>query len=93
VYIPDAPHILKLVRNWLLDTGFSINDKIINKKPFEALISFSSTELSVYYKLVKENLSCEEPQRQRVKLATQLLSQTTATALLHNKFYLLMIQN
>lgn len=26
VYIPDAPHILKLVRNWLLDTRFSIND-------------------------------------------------------------------
>lgn len=85
VYIPDASHILKLVRNWLLDTGFSINDKIINKKPLEALVSSSETELSVCYKLSKEHLSCEGPQRQRVKLATQLLSHTTATALLHYK--------
>jgi len=85
VYIPDSPHILKLVRNWFLDTGFSINDKIINKKPLEALVSFSATELSVCHKLTKEHLSCEGPQRQRVKLATQLLSHTTATALLHYK--------
>lgn len=49
------------------------------------MVSFSSTELSVCYKLTKEHLSCEGPQRQRVKLATQLLSHTTATALLHYK--------
>lgn len=35
VYIPDAPHILKLIRNWLLDTGFKINDQIVNKKPLK----------------------------------------------------------
>lgn len=28
VYVPD---ILKLARNWLLDTGFKINNKVINK--------------------------------------------------------------
>lgn len=72
VYIPDAPHILKLVRNWFLDTE-------------EALVSFSATELRVCHKFTKEHLSCEGPQRQRVKLATQLLSYTTATALLHYK--------
>jgi len=31
VFIPDSPHILKLVRNWLLDTGFNLEGKIINK--------------------------------------------------------------
>lgn len=81
VYIPDAPHILKLVRNWLLDSGFSINDKIINKIPLEALVTFVSTELSVCHKLSKEHVKCEGPQRQKVKLASQLLSHTTATAL------------
>lgn len=33
VCIPDAPHVLKLIRNWLIDTGFNVEDKIINKKP------------------------------------------------------------
>jgi len=43
VIIPDVPYILKLVRNWLLDTGFIKNDNIINK-PLEALVSITSTE-------------------------------------------------
>lgn len=87
VYIPDAPHILKLVRNWLLDTGFILNDKIINKKPLEILISKTSTELSVCHRLTAEHLTCTGPQRQKVRLASQLLSHTTATALLHYKKY------
>ncbi|KAF0715122.1 THAP-type domain-containing protein [Aphis craccivora] len=61
VYIPDAPHILKLVRNWFLDTE-------------EALVSFSATELRVCHKFTKEHLSCEGPQRQRsnaIKLSVQ----------------------
>lgn len=45
----------------------------------------SASELIVCYKLTNEHLSCEGPQRQKVKLATQLLSHTTATALLHYK--------
>lgn len=85
VCIPDAPHVLKLIRNWLIDTGFNVEDKIINKKPLEALISLTSTELSVCHKLRKEHLSCEGSQRQMVSLATQLLSHTTSTALLHYK--------
>jgi len=85
VYIPDAPHILKLIRNWLLDTGFQINDQIINKKPLEALVRNMSTELSVCHKLTSEHLTCDGPLRQKVRLATQLLSHTTATALKHYK--------
>lgn len=83
VFIPDAPHILKLIRNWLLDTGFQFNEQLINKKPLESLIKKTSTEISIYYKLSEEHLTCEGPQRQKVKLASQLLSHTTATALLH----------
>jgi len=40
-----------------------------------------STELSVFHKLSKEHLTCEGPQRQKVKLAAHLISHTTATAL------------
>jgi len=36
VLVPDAPHLLRLTRNWMLDKGFYINDKIINKEPLEA---------------------------------------------------------
>jgi len=85
VYVPDVPHILKLLRNWLLDTGFLIGDQIINKKPLESLISKTSTELSVCHKLNSEHLTCAGPQRQKVRLASQLLSHTTAIALLHYK--------
>jgi len=85
VCVPDAPHLLKLTRNWLLDKGFYINDKVINKEPLEALVTMMSTELSVCHKLSSDHLTCEGPQRQKVKLATQLLSHTTATALKHYK--------
>ncbi|KAE9543773.1 hypothetical protein AGLY_002003 [Aphis glycines] len=71
IYVPDAPHIFKLIRNWLLDIGFEYNDQTINKKPLEFLINITSTELSI----------C--PQRQKVRLASQLLFHTTSTALLH----------
>lgn len=88
VYIPDAPHILKLVRNWLLDTGLILNDQnIINKKPLEILISKTSTELSVCHRLTAEHITCTGPQRQKVRLASQLFSHTIATALLHYKKY------
>lgn len=80
VYIPDGPHTLKLIRNWLLDTGF-----LVNKKPLEVLINKTTTELSVCHKLTPEHLCYEGPQKQKVRLATQLLSHTTATALIHYK--------
>jgi len=41
------------------------------------------TELSVCHKLSQEHLTCEESQRQKVKLASQLISHTTSTALNH----------
>lgn len=44
-----------------------------------------SAELNVCHKLSSDHLTCEEPQRQKVKLATQLLSHTTATALKYYK--------
>lgn len=85
VYIPNAPHILKLIRNWLIDTGFQFQDQLINKNPLESLIKKTLTEINVCYKLTEEHLTCKGPQRQKVKLASQLLSHTTATALLHYK--------
>lgn len=80
----DAPHLLKLLRNWLLDTGFILKDgKVISRKPLDALLQRVSTEITVCHKLTTKHLNCEKALRQNVGLAAQLLSHTTATALLH----------
>lgn len=89
VYIPDAPYILNLVRNWLLNTGFSTNDIIITKKPLEALVFHSAIYLNCTqchrHQLTPDHLLFEGSQQQKVKLATQLLSHNTAIALLQHK--------
>lgn len=80
------PHILKLIRHWLIDTGFILQDgSIVNKNPLAALLDFTDTEVSVCHKLKKDHLECQRSQRQNVALAAQLLSHTSATALLHYK--------
>lgn len=86
VYFPDAPHLLKLIRNWFLDTGFELNGgKMVNSEPVKDLLNITSGELSVCHKLSKQHVVCEKSQRQNVSMAAQLLSHTTATALIHYK--------
>jgi len=82
-YFPDAPHILKLIRNWFIDTGFIMDGQTIDIKPVEHLISMTRTEINVCHKISNDHLSCEGNQRQNVKLAAQLLSHNTAVALKH----------
>ena len=81
-FFADAPHLLKLIRNWLLDHGFNLEDgSVINANPLKDLITNSDTEVSSCYKISKKHLECIGPQRQNVSLAAQLLSHTTTTAL------------
>lgn len=85
-YSPDVPRLLKLLRNWLLDTGFVLKDSSkVTKQPLEALLSLTSSELNVCHKLTQDHLKCEGPSRQNVRKAAQLLSHTVATALVHYK--------
>ncbi|KAI5704495.1 hypothetical protein M8J75_006003 [Diaphorina citri] len=77
----DVPHLLKLARNWFLDTGFTINNQSVNKTPVEELLKISKTEISSCFKLTNDHLTCERAQRQNVRLAAQLLSHTTSVAL------------
>ena len=37
-FFADAPHILKLIRNWFIDTGFKWENVIINSEPIKNLI-------------------------------------------------------
>lgn len=78
----DAPHVLKLVRNWLLDTGFTLkNGDTITHEPLWNLVSRETTEISDTYFLKEDHLTCQRSQRQKVALAAQLLSRKSAIAL------------
>lgn len=47
-YVPDVPHLLKLLRNWLLDGGFILHDgTVVNAKPLRALLALALKELTV----------------------------------------------
>jgi hypothetical protein len=81
-FFADTPHLLKLIRNWLLDTGFKLeNGSVIHKGPLVELVKQDSGEYQACFKLSEAHINCVKSQRQSVKLAAQLLSHTTATAL------------
>lgn len=82
----DVPHLLKLIRNWMLDTGFTLTEgKIINKQPLLALIKGNKTETNAFFHLRKKHIECQRNERQKIQLAAELLSNKTATALQHYK--------
>lgn len=82
----DAPHLLKLLRNWLLDKGFRLNNDIqIDRSPLENLLQLNRQEVSPCYKLTEKHVLCEKTQRQNVRLAAQLISNTVGCALRRQK--------
>jgi len=81
-FFPDVPHLLKLLRNHLVDQGFEWQNGIqIDKSDLEQLLLKDANEIKIHPKLTKEHLDCQQNARQRVRMAAQLLSHTTATAL------------
>lgn len=85
IYFPDTPHLKKLIRNWLLDTGFKLKDgQVVNKQPLERLLNLiTGKEVTVCHKLTMHHLECRSSERQNVALAAELLSHSAATALKH----------
>lgn len=82
----DVPHLLKLIRNWLIDTGFVLESgDFVNKVPLQALLKINTTEINVCHNLSDIHINCAKFQRQNVRLAAQLLSHKTAKALLFYK--------
>lgn len=85
-FFADAPHLLKLLRNWFLDSGFVLKDGTkICKDCVRDLIEATRSEINSCLKLSPLHINVEKTQRQNAKLAAQLFSNTTATAL---KLYL-----
>jgi hypothetical protein len=79
---PDAPHMLKLLRNHLLDQGFTIGEGVeVTKKDLEEILLKDNSELKICHKITQQHLDVKGSARQQVRWAAQVLSHTTATAL------------
>mgnify|MGYP005984232903 FL=1 len=61
-FFADAPHILKLIRNWLTDTGFIQEDNvIINKNPLMELIHNIDSQVSSCHRLSGLHVNTSRP--------------------------------
>lgn len=77
----DVPHLIKLARNHLLDHGFIVENSIINKDYYQALLNISSSELTLAHKLTPHHLNLKGSMRQQVRPAVQVLSNSVAKAI------------
>ena len=90
VYIfADAPHLMKRARDHLMDKGYMVpdrNGKLVywSRRDYEHLLQESTKNLledtNMLFKLTPDHLYCKGNMRQRVSLATQVLSHTCAKA-------------
>ena len=85
---PDAPHLIKLARNHVFDTGFKVPSEDGNlvplvKQDFEDVLAKNrGSELRTAFNLSRAHLDVKGSQRQRVRLAVQTLSSTVAQEML-----------
>jgi len=77
----DIPHIIKLARNNLFDSGFIIDIQLINKQILEELVALNSCDLKIAFNLSRLHLDVKGNQRQSVKLAAQVFSRHNAKAI------------
>ncbi len=85
IYVfPDTPHMLKLCRNHILDEGIRLppaHVDTLTRSDFIDLMDKDNSEFKMAWKLTPLHVTCTGSERQRVYLAAQLLSRTTARAL------------
>ncbi|KAL4143950.1 hypothetical protein QTP88_006198 [Uroleucon formosanum] len=78
----DVPHLMKLVRNHFIDSGFILpNKKYIRKQVIQEIVSLNKGDLSCVHKVIDRHLNAIGSRRQNVKLATQVLSNSMAKAI------------
>lgn len=78
----DVPHLYKLLRNHFLDSGIKLScGTVVTKASIEKLLSLDNAEMKMCPKLSQFHLSVKGRERQRVSLALQLFSKTTAQAI------------
>lgn len=77
VFADDVPHYLKLARNHIMDQGFHLHGKFINKSTFEAILSIPCSELTLPYKINRCHLDLRNSER-RVRPAVLIFLNTLA---------------
>ena len=85
-FFPDCPHLMKLFRNHLLDKGFGFLGQDgkyhwLGKKDFIKLLHQDCGVYRLCPKLENRHIEAKGSERQIVRLATQLLSDTVAKAM------------
>ena len=88
-FFPDVPHLLKLIRNHLMDKRFSFPDEDgklheLNKSDFYKLLNSDGHTYKLCPKFTTLHIEAKGGQRQNVRLAAQILSETVAQALRFN---------
>ena len=78
-FFADMPHLIKLLRNHLLDQGIYLSEnRVIDKEVLEKLIDADSSELKLAPKLGHNILNVSGTERMKVAPAVKLLSKHTA---------------
>lgn len=79
----DPSHLLKLLRNHFIDQGVFIDNLYLDKTSLEILVKLmNDSEINTCHKFNQSHLDCQGTERQRVKPAAQLFSNTVAKNLL-----------
>lgn len=52
----DIPHLIKLLRNNLMDSGFKVDNEILDKSLLEELLQLHSKDLKIAFNLNREHL-------------------------------------
>lgn len=71
---------MKLLRNHFIDDGYVINGKLVKADIIAALLEKTSGDLSITHKISLKNIMLSKCERQKVKMATKLFSNTVAQA-------------
>lgn len=82
-FFADAPHLIKLFRNWLLrPEGILLgNGKTVTMKPLQELLKVTRSEINSMFKFTPRHLYLSTTEKQNVRTAVQLLSATVAQGL------------
>lgn len=71
----DMPHMVKLLRNHFLDTGFDYKDQKFRVRPVRRLLNAQQVDVRIAHKLSAQHFPGKRnSMRQNVRLAVQLLS-------------------
>lgn len=76
----DPPHLLKLIRNNYIDSGFTYFNAVLTKKVLEEVLLINQNDLKIAYKIEQKHIDCTGTERQKVSLAAQVFSHSTAEA-------------